>query len=139
MTKIKCVFLGIVSFVCIIFLVYSNYYSHLIEIKSHRNAIKQFCDDLITKSKNKKFSGTIEEIKHISGPTERIEENKYLNKVLIPLLTVNLLKEGSPFEMVITPKEYVQKVKKIMGMLKGAAPDVIKQTIIKILDTKDEI
>jgi len=128
MRKRKYVFLGILSFICIIFLVYSNYYSHLIEIKSHRNAIKQFCDDIIAKSKNKKFSGTIEEIKHISGPTEKTE----VNKILIPLLTVNLLRKGSPFEMVIAPEEYAKKVKKIMEMLKGSAPDVIKQTIVKL-------
>lgn len=99
------------------------------EIKKDKKELALLAGDIFEKSAAKKFSGTIPELKTLSGP----ESDKYLEEALLPELKVQLLDQKSPYASIIDPAEYESRIKALRNDLiaRGVSGEVIAKTITK--------
>ncbi len=98
------------------------------EIKNYRTQLAALSGDIFEKSATKKFSGTISELKALSGP----EPDKYLEETILPELKVQLLSQKSPYASIIDPAEYESRVQALSSDLQArhVSPEVVAETII---------
>lgn len=121
----------IVAAACAVICASSLYYVlKKYEIKNYKAGLASLASDIFEKSAAKKFSGTIAEVKTLSGP----ESDKYLEEALLPELNIQLLSNPKAlYTTIIDPSEYENQIKSLRAELqaRGVADDTIAEIVMR--------
>lgn len=79
------------------------------QMKDYKTQLKNLTEEIFQKSADKKFSGTITEIRDIKGP----ENDEVIKKHIIPEIKTLFLDKKSPYTLIINPAESERMIKEL--------------------------